>query len=220
MSLLDESEKERRIIVCISRGLEANLGKNVTITIFSRFRLATGLSPPDDLYYKPEQFMAFLNDLIPKAAPVIEKTIVDAIRSSFMLPKSREYLSLPEAIALARIPVLLKGDVTMDENEARILKCIQYALRDTFSEGTVQVIFEKFESTTNLGLRSVATRPDAFLLFLKSLFGPPVRNIEHVFVKELIVEFADVDLRPNTSFVDAVTRLRMNSMQGEIDWVT
>lgn len=164
--------------------------------------------------------MAFLNDLIPKAAPVIEKTIVDAIRSSFMLPKSREYLSLPEAIALARIPVLLKGDVTMDENEARILKCIQYALRDTFSEGTVQVIFEKFESTTNLGLRSVATRPDAFLLFLKSLFGPPVRNIEHVFVKELIVEFADVDLRPNTSFVDAVTRLRMNSMQGEIDWVT
>lgn len=220
MALIDESEKEKRIITCISRGLESNLGKNVTVTIFSRFKLATGLSPPDDLYYKPEEFMAFLNGLIPKATPLIEKTIVDAIRSSFMLPKSREYLSLSEAIKLARIPVLVKGDVTMDEIEARILKCVQYALRDTFSEGTVQVIFEKFQITTSVGLRSVATRPDAFLLFLTSLFGPSVKNIEHVLVKELIVEFADVDLRPNTSFVDAVTRLRMNSMQNEIDWVT
>ncbi len=219
MALIDESEKQKRIVICIARGLEANLGKNVTATIFSRFHIETGLSPPNDLYYKPEEFMKFLQQLIPRAAPLIEKTIVDAIKSSFILPKSRDVASLREAISLAQIPVIVKGDVTMDEIESRIVKCIQYALRDTFSEGTVQIIFEKFESTTNLGLRTVATRPDAFLTFLKSLFGPAVRNIDHVFVKELKAEFVDVDLRaPN--FVDAVSRLRMNSMQSEIDWVT
>src|SRR5579862_6732435 len=114
-------------------GLESNLGKNVARTLYVQFQVATGLKNSDDLYEKPDQFMNFLKNLIPSAAPLIEKTIVDAIRSSFMLPKERQNLSLAEAISLAKIPTLVKGDDVLDEVESRIIKCVQYALRDTFS---------------------------------------------------------------------------------------
>jgi hypothetical protein len=218
MSVIDDAEKQKRIVSCIYNALETNLGKNVAKTLFFRFQSATGLDSSDGLYNSPDSFMSFLRTTIPSAAPMIETAIINGIRSSFMLPREKAISSLSEAITLAKIPAMVKGDVRMDEVEARIVKCVQYALRDTFSEATVQIIFGKFESTTNLGLRSVATRPDAFLTFLKSLFGPAVKNIEHVFMKELISEFSeDVDLRP-TNFADTVSRLRMHFLEREMDW--
>lgn len=218
MSLIDESEKQKRIIVCINNAIESNLGKNVAKTLYVRFQTETGLNPPDALYENPERFTEFLKTMIPSAAPLIENQIITAIKSTFILPKERVIRSLSEAISIAEIPVVVKGDVTLDEVEARIVKCVQYALRNTFSEPTVQVIFQKYEETTNLGLRTVATRPDGFLTFLKSMLGPPVRNIEHVFLREIISEFGDdIDLRPS-NFVDTVNRLRMHYMEREMDW--
>lgn len=218
MSQIEEPEKQKRIAAIVYSTLEANLGKNVAKTLFSRFQRSYNIALQEDVYNLPDQFIAFLKETIPSSAPMIESAIISGIKSSFLLPKEKKISSLSEAIELATIPTTTKGDVEMDEVEARIVKCVQYALRDTFSESTVQVIFGKFEATTNLGLRSVATRPDAFLEFLKSLFGPAVKNIEHVFMKELLAEFSeDFDLRP-TNFVDAVSRLRMNFLQRQMDW--
>jgi hypothetical protein len=220
LSTIDEAERKRRIALCVFSALEANLGKNVATTLLFHFRNSPHCDLSEGEYGDPEKFITFLRGTLPSAAPTIENEIIKGIKSSFILPKASPITSLSEAVALAKVPSLLEGDVEMNEVEARIVKCVQYALRDTFSEGTVQIIFGKFEKTTKLGLKSVATRPEEFLTFLKSLFGPAVKNIEHVFLREMISEFSEeFDLRPS-SFVDMVSRLRMRFVEREMDWTS
>jgi hypothetical protein len=190
----------------------------MTKTLYSHFENETGSRIPDDIIAHPEVFLAYVHRVVPGAAGIIERTIVDAIRSSFILPKDKRQLSMIEAIALARTPIIVRQENVEDEFESRVLKCVQYSLRETCSDASLQIIFENLNSTTRDGLKTASVHPEKLLSFLKDMFGPLSKTIEASMTREIESEFnEDLDSR-HRSFAETVNRLRMKYLQRDVEW--
>jgi hypothetical protein len=199
-------------------GLESTLGVNMTKTLYSHFQNETGSENPIEISVHPELFLEYLRKVVPGAAVVIESTIVNAIRSSFILPKDKKSLSLTKAISLARIPILMHEENVQDEFTSRVLKCVQYSLRETCSDTALQVIFEDLNKTSRDGLIIAATHPERLLSFLKEMFGPLSKTIEASITREIEMEFEeDLDSK-HRGFVDTINRLRMKYLEREVEW--
>lgn len=87
------------IACCMEESLDIYFGENVKKVILYNFRIKTHLSD-NDIVRKPEEFSNFLTSMFgEQGSKIIEKVIMDGIRTAFALP---EISSLSSAIHAAQ----------------------------------------------------------------------------------------------------------------------
>jgi len=100
---------------------------------------------------------------------------------------------------------LYRGGVLSENFESEIVKCVDRGL-DAIGQNVKQVIYWHLENRLNIKRSEIASKPEAFIKALESMFGEGARHLEKAIIREISMTF-DVPI-PSDSLAEVIRAAR------------